>query len=60
MVGCVRAGEAGFATERKYAASDMAVEMPVENPVNTLKREGNVPEKITIPAIGVEAETLHL
>ncbi|WP_233569556.1 class F sortase [Planomicrobium sp. Y74] len=56
----VRSEGVGFASERKYSVSDTEVKTLLENPINALKREGIVPEKISIPAIGVEAETLHL
>ncbi|WP_233208521.1 MULTISPECIES: class F sortase [Planomicrobium] len=56
----VRSKDVGFASERKYTVSDTAVKTAIENPINALKREGIEPEKISIPAIGVEAKTLHL
>lgn len=59
----VRTKDVGFASERTYAALDVSINTPAEtaeNPINALKREGIEPEKILIPAIGVEAEALHL
>ncbi|TAA69132.1 class F sortase [Planococcus salinarum] len=56
----VRSKDAGFATERTYAAPAVTAKAPAENPINALKREGIEPEKILIPAIGVEADALHL
>ncbi|MFD1032296.1 class F sortase [Metaplanococcus flavidus] len=56
----VRSKDAGFAAERTYSAPAITAGAPAENPINASKREGLVPEKISIPAIGVEATTLHL
>lgn len=56
----VRSEDVGFASERKYSVSEATVKTPVENPINALKRVGIAPEKISIPAIGVEANALHL
>lgn len=55
-----RTEDVGFAAERTYAAPDVAISKPAENPINGLKREGIEPERIFIPSIGVEAEALHL
>lgn len=60
-----RTKDVGFASERMYTAPAVAVNVrsvnaPTENPINGLKREGITPEKIRIPAIGVEANALHL
>ncbi|WP_422122575.1 class F sortase [Planococcus sp. X10-3] len=56
----IRSKDVGFAAERTYRAPAMTADAPVENPINALKRDGIVPEKIVIPAIDVEATALHL
>lgn len=56
----VRTDDIGFAAERAYTAQNPAVKAPSENPINALKREGVVPDKISIAAIDVEATALHL
>lgn len=55
-----RSEDVGFAAERTFTAPKVTSSKPAENPINALKREGIEPEKIVIPAIGVEAEVLHL
>jgi len=56
----VRTKDVGFTAERTYNAPAVTAKVPTENPINALKREGIAPEKILIPAIGVEADALHL
>ncbi|HSJ39038.1 MAG TPA: class F sortase [Planococcus sp. (in: firmicutes)] len=56
----VRTKDVGFVSERTYTAPAVTAKVPTENPINALKREGITPERILIPAIGVEADALHL
>lgn len=56
----VRSENIGFASERTYSAPAFTAEASIENPINALKQEGIIPEKISIPAIDVEASALHL
>ena len=63
-----RTKDVGFSVKQTQPASvsipeeqtENAVEEPAVNPINALKREGIAPETISIPAIGVSAEVLHL
>lgn len=59
----VRTEDIGFESEQQVRAPQVkAAETSAgaENPVNALNRQGILPESITIPAVDIEANVLHL
>ena len=56
----VRTENVGFASDQMPAEIVKKKEKPAENPINALKREGIIPERLSIPSIGVEADALQL
>lgn len=56
----VRTENVGFASEQLSPPAVKKNDIPAENPINALKREGITPGKLLIPSIDVEADILHL